>query len=81
MENCGSVLSIESQRDEKRIPGAFTGWDNTPRKGKHGLVVNNASPELFHQYFSKQIRRAKEVYHKDMIFVAAWNEWARRFYA
>ena len=62
--------------DEKRIPGAFTGWDNTPRKGKHGLVVNNASPELFHQYFSKQIRRAKEVYHKDMIFVAAWNEWA-----
>ena len=62
--------------DEKRIPGAFTGWDNTPRKGKHGLVVNNARPELFHQYFSKQIRRAKEVYHKDMIFVAAWNEWA-----
>ena len=23
-----------------------------------------------------QIERAKEVYHKDMLFVAAWNEWA-----
>ena len=30
--------------DEKRIPGAFTGWDNTPRKGKHGLVVHTELP-------------------------------------
>lgn len=62
--------------DEKRVPGAFTGWDSTPRKGKHGLVVKGATPQLFEEYMSRQIERAKSVYHKDMIFVAAWNEWA-----
>ncbi len=62
--------------DEKRVPGAFSGWDNTPRKGTHGLVVKGASPALFEKYMTRQIARAKEVYHKDMLFVAAWNEWA-----
>lgn len=62
--------------DEKRIPGAFSGWDNTPRKGKNGLVVKDASPEIFEKYMKIQIRRAREVYHKDMLFIAAWNEWA-----
>lgn len=63
-------------KNEKRIPGAFTNWDNTPRKGGNGLVVEGGSPELFEKYMTIQIERAKEVYHKDMLFVAAWNEWA-----
>lgn len=62
--------------DTKRIPGAFTGWDNTPRKGEHGLVVKGGSPEKFEKYLTQQILRAKEVYNKDMLFIAAWNEWA-----
>ena len=62
--------------DEKRIPGAFSGWDNTPRKGKHGLVLTHSSPQLFEKFLTEQIRRAKEVYKKDMLFLAAWNEWA-----
>lgn len=62
--------------DDKRVPGAFSGWDNTPRKGKHGLVVENATPELFEKYMAIQIKRAREIYQKDMLFIAAWNEWA-----
>lgn len=62
--------------DSKRIPGAFSGWDNTPRKGKNGLVVKGASPEIFQDYMTKQIARARDIYHKDMLFIAAWNEWA-----
>lgn len=62
--------------DSKRIPGAFTNWDSTPRKGKHGLVVTGGSPKLFEDYMTIQIKRTKEVYKKDMLFVAAWNEWA-----
>lgn len=62
--------------DEKRIPGAFTGWDNTPRKGAHGLVVKGSTPELFEKYLTIQIARCRDVYHKDMLFIAAWNEWA-----
>lgn len=62
--------------NEKKIPGAFTGWDNTPRKGKAGLVLEHNSPQLFEKYLTMQIKRTKEVYKTDMLFVTAWNEWA-----
>lgn len=62
--------------NEKKIPGAFSGWDNTPRKGKAGLVLQGNSPELFEKYLTIQIHRAKEIYKKDMLFITAWNEWA-----
>ena len=60
----------------KKIPGAFSGWDNTPRKKERGIVLNNASPQIFKENLSKQIKRAREVYKKDMLFFTAWNEWA-----
>lgn len=61
---------------EKKVPGAFSKWDNTPRKGNRGLVLDGASVQLFKQYMSAQIKRARDIYKKDMIFFTAWNEWA-----
>lgn len=61
---------------EKNIPGAFVDWDNTPRHGNKGRVYIGGSPETFKKYFDKQIKRAKSVYKKDMLFIFAWNEWA-----
>ncbi|AFA48878.1 glycosyltransferase WbsX family protein [Acetobacterium woodii] len=66
--------------DEKRIPGAFVDWDNTPRKGEKGSVYEGATPEKFHKYLTKQIRRTRDVYKKDMLFMFAWNEWAEGGY-
>lgn len=62
--------------NNKKIPGAFTGWDNTPRKGNGGLVLENNTPELFEKYLTIQIKRTKEVYKTDLLFITAWNEWA-----
>ena len=39
-------------------------------------IYDGATPEKFGKYFSKLVKRAKEVYNSDMIFVTAWNEWA-----
>lgn len=64
----------------KNIPGAFVGWDNTPRKGVSGRVFVGDTPEKFKRYLSKQIQRTKEVYKKDMLFMYAWNEWAEGGY-
>lgn len=64
----------------KSVPGAFVNWDNTPRKGKRGIYLSGSSPEKFQYYLEQQIRRAQQDYHKDMIFLFAWNEWAEGGY-
>ena len=73
------ILNIKP-RDNKMIPGAFVDWDNTPRYNQHASVVVGYSKEKFQKYLSEQIKRAKEVYHKDMLFLFAWNEWGEGGY-
>ena len=73
------ILKLEP-RHEKCVPGAFVDWDNTPRRGTRGFVVDGATPEKFEKYLTAQIRHARQDYHKDMIFVFSWNEWAEGGY-
>lgn len=74
-----SILNTKPS-SEKNIPCAFVDWDNTPRKGKRGLVIYGANPRLFKRYFTRLIKKTQEEYKKDMIFVFAWNEWAEGGY-
>lgn len=73
------ILS-RSPRDEKMIPGAFVDWDNSPRYGKDAAFYPGYSAEKFSYYLKKQIINAREKYHKDMIFLFAWNEWGEGGY-
>ncbi|MEY8396215.1 glycoside hydrolase family 99-like domain-containing protein [Lachnospiraceae bacterium 45-P1] len=66
--------------DPKRVPGAFAMWDNTPRHGMNGHVYTGSTPKKFETYLERLIKKTKEEYHKDMIFVYAWNEWAEGGY-
>lgn len=75
-----TLLLNRTPPTNKYIPGAFTDWDNSPRKGERGLVFVGASPQKFRIYFEKLIIRAKEIYHKDTIFIFAWNEWTEGGY-
>lgn len=74
-----TILDRQPNSD-KNVPGAFVGWDNTPRKGANGKVYVGDSPEKLKKYMSQQIKNAKEKYNKDMIFMYAWNEWAEGGY-
>lgn len=65
---------------EKCVAGAFVDWDNTPRRGTKGLVIDGATPEKFKYYFDKRVKLAKEKYKSDMLFIFAWNEWAEGGY-
>lgn len=55
-------------------------WDNTPRHGMNGHVYTGSTPKKFETYLERLIKKTKEEYHKDMIFVYAWNEWAEGGY-
>jgi len=59
------------------IPGFFTGWDNTPRRGRRAVILVRSTPEAFGRGLEKVL---KSVNHKAseerVVFLNAWNEWA-----
>jgi hypothetical protein len=52
-------------------------WDNTPRSGLNGVVLEGATPEAFRRTLNKAVatleRRPPE---RRLLFLKAWNEWA-----
>ena len=62
------------------FPGAFVDWDNTPRRKNRGQLCTGVTPEKFKVYLTQQIKRAREVYKKDYLFIFAWNEWGESGY-
>lgn len=62
--------------DVKIVAGAFTAWDNTPRRNKDASIFFPATPEKFKKYFKKRIVAANNNYQMDYLFINAWNEWA-----
>lgn len=67
-------------KDSKMIPGAFVDWDNTPRYHKKASLCTGFTIDKFEKYLTAQIKRTKEVYRKDMLFLFAWNEWGEGGY-
>lgn len=54
--------------------GAFVSYDDTPRRGRRGIVVEKSSAEKFQKYLSELIKISSQQ-KKDFIFLTAWNEW------
>lgn len=74
-----NILRRKAKNDKKHYLGAFVSWDNTPRKGKRGVVIEHSTPERFHYYMRKQIEHARKT-GCEYIFLNAWNEWAEGTY-
>lgn len=74
-----NILRRKEIESKKTYLGAFVNWDNTPRKGKKGVVIEGGSPEKFYRYMQKQIENAKQT-ESEYIFLNAWNEWAEGTY-
>lgn len=79
-DDWNKILNIKHIDYTKYIPGGFTDWDNTPRRGHGGKVILGATPEKFEKYFEQLVIRAKKIYHCDTIVLFAWNEWSEGGY-
>ena len=52
-------------------------WDNTPRSGKNGVVLRDASPEQFSRLVNTAIDLASQKEPEGrLVFLKSWNEWA-----
>jgi hypothetical protein len=58
-------------------PCVYPNWDNTPRKGRKGLVLADSTPELFEEHLKDAVSALgdRDDDHK-LVFVKSWNEWA-----
>lgn len=74
-----TILTTQPTR-EKSFPGAFVDWDNTPRRGRKGSLYDGVTVDKFKRYFKEQVKRARDVYASDHLFIFAWNEWAEGGY-
>ncbi|MCK9412226.1 MAG: glycoside hydrolase family 99-like domain-containing protein [Prolixibacteraceae bacterium] len=68
-----SVLNRPLHKQE--FPLVIPNWDNTPRAGIKGLVLQNSSPDLYGKYLSKAINLVS-VKEQKIVFIKSWNEWA-----
>ncbi len=58
-------------------PCVYPNWDNTPRSGRRGSVVVDASPARFERHVRQAVQRAKlNPPGQQLVFVKSWNEWA-----
>lgn len=64
-----SLIKENRISDELIIPGAFFGWDNTPRHGVRGSIISEVSKEAFIDYMDS-------VAESNFVVINAWNEWA-----
>jgi lipopolysaccharide biosynthesis protein len=69
---------MEQQKvDFPHIPCIFVAWDNTPRRGKDGVIIINSTPEKFAAGLSKVVNSvADRPTDERIVFINAWNEWA-----
>ena len=62
--------------------GSMLEWDNTPRRGKDGVIFKEYSPEKFYILNKIIIQYTKTHYNSSnrLIFINAWNEWGEGTY-
>lgn len=66
---------------ENVFPTIIPNWDHTPRSGRRGKVMVDASPEKFGKTVNKMVQQlATKPYDKRFVFIKSWNEWAEGNY-
>lgn len=60
-------------------PTILTGWDNTPRSGRRGVVLENYDPDSF-ELMCKTVVEKLRVVKAEFCMVKSWNEWAEGNY-
>jgi lipopolysaccharide biosynthesis protein len=80
-EDAVPLLIPESRPAYESYPCVVTNWDNTPRSGSHGSVLQNATPEAFQTHARAAFRYVSDLAPEhQLVFLKSWNEWAEGNY-
>ena len=63
------------------LPMVVANWDNTPRSGARGLVLEGCTPELFEGSMHQAVTAVQGLPSDErIVFLKSWNEWAEGNY-
>lgn len=71
--------TILSEDFEEGIVGGFVNYDDTPRHGVNGVVIENTSPAKLEKYCTKLFEKNMAA-GNNFVFFNAWNEWGEGMY-
>jgi len=71
----------EDDIKENIFPSIIPGWDHSPRSGKNGIIMTDATPEYFDEHVKKilSLVSRKQNEHR-IVIIKSWNEWAEGNY-
>jgi len=70
-------LMLSRRKEFPTYPSIFVGWDNSPRRGRNGVVIVDSSPDIFAAGLDEMVKSVAAKPHDDrLLFINAWNEWA-----
>ena len=65
--------------DFKASLGGFTGYDDSPRRGRNATVIYGKSESVFKNSLTNLIRKADKI-DASFVILNAWNEWGEGMY-
>lgn len=71
--------TYNSKMKPMNYPTLFTGWDNTPRSGKRGVVQQDFNLKFFKKHLEKTVESMNDE-NELIFFIKSWNEWAEGNY-
>ena len=76
------ALDGHPRPDYRHFETVFPGWDDTPRRGQHGSVVHETTPEEYEQWLRRKVTRARgrSDAEERIVFINAWNKWGHGCY-
>lgn len=67
--------------DRNYFPCILPDWDNTPRYGNKGVLLQGSTPQLFGDHLCRAIETISSRDSEErLIFIKSWNEWAEGNY-
>ncbi|MEQ9079373.1 MAG: glycoside hydrolase family 99-like domain-containing protein [Sandaracinaceae bacterium] len=64
-----------------RLPCVTPNWDNTPRVGRWGTVLEDSTPEAYARHLEHAVQQVSARRPEErLVFLKSWNEWAEGNY-
>ena len=72
-----AIINNKEDYGGKRLwRSGFVNFDNSPRKGKKGMILKGGTPTKFSYYLEELCKSKNRNYVDDIVVINAWNEWA-----